>query len=1674
MLQLRFATGILALIYSLQVIAQCPEITNTTTVPNCIPESTRCGGDQITINVQGGDLPHNGKIDYYADINAGFDPYLGQGVKIGSANITTSNPKCRICPSLLGFMIDACGTEAPNEFLIMWSGSGLNTSDFNFDYAPQNNTGGAGNADIGPGGCGIGAGPSGLVGGCSAISVGANFNIPANSIWIVFTSSNASTSYDFSAVCGLSCKIYVSASTCTRTIGAFSNFDASPGSRTQVMTITGCGCSTNASYDIPGMLTGNGDFWAEGSISNNGCAVPSLSTPAYTAATSVISPFMYTIPQSWCEKDYEIVGIPNPAPDPDCCMNIYTERILIRVKCPIANTSIIEACETNSGQAVFTLEDADADVLGSSNGTVEYFRDMAGTQRIFSPYTSGNATIYARISDGNCKSNIVAIQLKVNLLPVAKATSDKQCDDGSGFASFDLSNLENTIKNGNNGASVKFFEDINKTNEINSPYNTNSTIIYACIHDGKCESKPVAIQLTVLPKPVATTVSASACPGANGLAVFLLIDLIPKITNNPSGYAVNFYEEDLLLKKINPPYTTAGDTIYATVSDGTCVSDPVEIILKVTDLNSVLLLSDRACDDGSGTAIFNLFGATRYLQQGDTSIKVSWYRDSLKVDTLISPVNISGIDTIYAFLRKDSCVSKYIPVILESVNRPVAQSCTFEFCSDSLGLVNFPLSTLEDCIRGAQHSGKQILFARDSLMTNVINGTYTGTGDTLYAVILDSPCNSNPTKLVIDILASPYFTKPNDTVVCETYILPILKGSKLSPNAAYYNAFGSRLQAGDSLLISQWIFLTDTLAHCTDLDSFRVDIIHKPNAGIDWSISICEGNVFNLNSALSGHDAGGYFEDLDFSGSLQDSLFDSNGHNGKTFRFAYIHNGNSYCDSDSSIITIQVVKQLNAGNNASVSICEDEQIQLQNLLINADFGGLFIDPQLTGALSQNQWDSKISGLGSFTIIYQVGDGITCPVDTSALRIDVYPKIEIDQPVDIRKCGYFVLPPITGKNTNGRTAYYALPGGLGKNYQTGDTIFSTSTLYIFGSETGYCTDEDSFKIELLQEINSNYSLSNVCPDYTLQIGTELFDKQRPSGIATLKNASASGCDSIVHVDLSFLPVSESNLSKTYCASKNLMIGNVIFDINNPNGTVNLKNQSSYGCDSFIHVSLSFIPLQIDSSQASICKGDRIQIGKQFYDENKLTGIDTFAASNPDLCDSIVFVNIVLLQNGVFNYSNIICENDSVLIGNVYFSKIRPGLQDTIPSGAANLCDSIVNIQLTFYPVNRQILNDTLCENEFLLINSKRYDNNNPSGIEIFSKASQFGCDSLLEIQLSFLNAVRSQYTPMVCENDSLFIHGKYYFKNKSQGLDTLFAQATGGCDSIVTINLQLLPLRQQLVDTSICENESIIINGNRYDKNNSSGIEILSGASVHGCDSLLQVNVTLLPLSRNMIRDTLCQEEEILIHGVRYNKNNPSGSSIVTSSFGCDSIIDVDLQFSQLMVQYPVEVAISQGASHNLQLVPNFNPSTINWSPTAGLSCVDCLNPVITPNSDQDYTVTLTDENGCIITIHIRVRLFADDQVFVPNAFSPNGDNINDVFRIISENKLTNVRSFFIFDRWGNQIYSEGNKSIGDLKGWDGNSLNGDKMNPGVYIFAIELEFPGNQIRKLYGDISLIR
>lgn len=141
------------------------------------------------------------------------------------------------------------------------------------------------------------------------------------------------------------------------------------------------------------------------------------------------------------------------------------------------------------------------------------------------------------------------------------------------------------------------------------------------------------------------------------------------------------------------------------------------------------------------------------------------------------------------------------------------------------------------------------------------------------------------------------------------------------------------------------------------------------------------------------------------------------------------------------------------------------------------------------------------------------------------------------------------------------------------------------------------------------------------------------------------------------------------------------------------------------------------------------------------------------------------------------------------------------------------------------------------------------------------------------------------------------------------------------------------------------------------------------------------------------------------------------------------------------------------------------PGPYTWSPAEYVSCVNCSSPTVQPDVNMDFTVTYTDINGCAASDI--VSIYYTPILFIPNTFTPNGDESNQGFRI----SASNIRSFelLLFDRWGELIYT-----MDDLKDyWDG-SYNGYSCQDGTYVWTIKYyDFLGKAYA-LNGHVNLIR
>lgn len=1662
----RLVIPILFFTLETNLIAQCPEITTTSVTPSCVPSCDLCVNDLFTINLTGGDLPNGGKIEYYINQTTGFNPYSGQGTLIGTSNITTPGGSCRICPELMGFMIDACGVEANNEFIIMWTGSGFNTSNFVFDFAPGNNTGGGQNADIG-GGCGISAGGGSSVGGCSVTEVGAGYQLPANAVWVIFTSSGVSTSYDFSAACGLGLKVYVSKSTCARSIGAFTN-GGGTGTRTQGFSINGCGCGTSVTYDLqdPG-LQGDGDSWA-GGISNNGCSAAITGAGNYTPAKSTITPFTFRIPNTWCDKTFEIVGIVNPKPDPMCCKEIFTERFSVTVKCPVANKAKIEVCDEGNGRGRFNLEDAEVEILGSSGGTVQWYKDMAGTMSIMSPYTTTTTVVYARVKDGNCTSPLVPIDLIVTPFTAARSTSEERCAEFDGLATFPLLNLENFIRNGNNSIQVKFYEDIGKSIPILPPYRTGTIIIYASTCKGDCESPAVPIRLIVNPLPPAKNFTKTECPDPDGKASFDLTIFIPYIKDSVKNNIITFYSDSTLQDTVNRStlYRTDSSTLYVKVSDGKCVSY-AKLILKTGALKFDQQLSLKQCPGTAFPVLFDLSELVKQIQLGDNTIQVNFYEDINLTKPIFSPYGINMNTTIYATYKKGNCVSSVFPIKLEIVTKPSANEVLFKDCSDSTQTITVILDSLKK--RVSNDTTLNVFFYSDSLLTKMLNGTFTTASDTIYATTILGTCMSDPVKVIFQVNTTPIYYKSADTLLCNEYILPLPNGKFITSNFAYYSqpfGKGTKYAPGDKIFTSTKIFIYDSV-NCAASDSFIVNIIKPGNAGTDKIISVCDGSIVDLTKIVTDADPGGKFVDLSNSGKLNGVLFDSKGQNNKTIKIRYTIPSTLPCNADSSEITIQVVKQLNAGLDTIINLCSIDSIDLNTLLRNADQGGAFfdiIDRPINSTIVASNF-----GFGQYDFKYVVGDGISCPKSTATFSIRFQRTIIIDPIKDLIVCKYYVLPNITGINTNSRTSYYTQSAGGGTVFNAGDTIFTDLSIFARGNDLNYCTNEVQFKIQLASSNIIDLSSRDHCPDYELFIRGEKFDINRPTGSVTVPAGNSQECDTIYNVNLAFLQASQSTIDTSLCRGGFLTVNGKIYDELNPIGKEILKKASSRMCDSTVLINLRFLPssntllnpricendslvvqgtvynfsnpkgkeilinsvgcdstiiidLQFNKSSVSqyrpsICRKDSIVINNSVYKLGNTQGVEKIL--NYLGCDSTININLNILPDKTFSLTRTLCITERLNLGGVVFDTSNRSLHTTLPGGASNGCDSIIDIDLSFYPEITNNYSSTLCQGQFITINNTRYDQSRPSGTEVFKGSGRNGCDSTVQISLNFNSIIRSNYASSVCTGDSILIGKTYYSKNKLIGADTTLSSA--GCDSITSIVINLLNPAIHTINNSLCPGESMLINGTRYDKNRTSGTEIFPSAS----------------------------------------------------SNGCDSIVNINLEFSDLNISIPSEYTMNIGGSLQITVIPDFIPASIQWSPSTGLSCTDCLNPVANPTEDTEYVITLIDQNGCIVVRRVKVIVIKDLHVFVPNVFSPNGDNLNDFFDITSNIQDINIVRYNIYDRWGALIYSRENSPLQGFRGWNG-EFQGQPLSPGVYAYHIILSTGAGIQKSLTGDITLLR
>jgi gliding motility-associated-like protein len=197
------------------------------------------------------------------------------------------------------------------------------------------------------------------------------------------------------------------------------------------------------------------------------------------------------------------------------------------------------------------------------------------------------------------------------------------------------------------------------------------------------------------------------------------------------------------------------------------------------------------------------------------------------------------------------------------------------------------------------------------------------------------------------------------------------------------------------------------------------------------------------------------------------------------------------------------------------------------------------------------------------------------------------------------------------------------------------------------------------------------------------------------------------------------------------------------------------------------------------------------------------------------------------------------------------------------------------------------------------------------------------------------------------------------------------------------------------------------------------------------------------------------------------------TATVTDANGCSLIrhfyIDT-LGYAPYVNATADEIVIYRGQTTILH-ANGLTGSLYTWSPAVSLDDASAVNPLANPQNTTHYSVWTVDSTGCkssdTITIFVEDVLCREPYIFIPNAFTPNGDNKNDVLSV--QTNMAQELYFVVYDRWGERVF----ESTNIMQGWDG-TFKGKMLDPAVFVYYLKVTCLNGAVFEKYGNVTMLK
>ncbi|GJM33959.1 MAG: hypothetical protein DHS20C18_29600 [Saprospiraceae bacterium] len=1243
-------------------------------------------------------------------------------------------------------------------------------------------------------------------------------------------------------------------------------------------------------------------------------------------------------------------GVYTFTPDPGLCAQVFTHNITIAPQ-PVATTTTLFACEESNGVATFDLTQSNNVINGGTGNDVTWYLDNTAMNEINNPedFTTSSVTLFVQVNNGTCTSEIVPVEITVNLSPILDLNIAATIDcNGSESGALNLEIIGQMP--------FQYNWSDNTLDGEEDPVGLAAGTYSVTVSDGNnCEA---STSITIdEPGQLDLNCSADMPPTGPGLsdgkASFEISDGTAPYSYTLSG-PVNSAEQNLIEGNYTLDNLLAGNyTVLFTDANGCSISCSFTIQDADCDLMLSLTPNNSSCNDTNDGSISSV------VTGGTPDYQYDWSNDIYDGQSNISDLNpglysLTVTDDSGCMDSESITISEPSSLVLDCHENGISEgngsgSYSFSFSGSTPPYqleLNGPFShSLVENIAGTWDS--PVLSPGDYTFTlfdaNQCEETCTFTiscGLSL-GITGNDPACAGGLDGSIDLMITG-----NQPITSIDWNEDSLDGQEDPQN----------ISAGTyTVIVVDEIGCTQTISiTLNDGIAFEFDCMVDSQPG---GPSATDGSI---NVVVNNGPTGPYTISYDNSEGVNGTIPGNLGNNiinnlpSGIYEIS-ISNGN--CTAECIVMLSATSCTFTLVETTTSPSCNGS---LDGSLIVTPEGG---DGNYTFDWSDDQFDglSNLSELGASIYQLTVTDGLGC-ISMTSIELTEPSVLEID-------CSDTTDPNSQG-SSDGSLILEVMGGTPPYTVTWSGPVNGTDNSITEGTLAINNLSEGAYVVMVEDDngctVSCNFNLNAPGCDLSLEInGTNPDCAGDANGSIDL---IINGSQNIVSIDwnddsLDGTEDPQNLAAGTYSVTVTDEVGCiqtipvVLQEPANIVLTCNISQQPTGEgvSDGIINVVISDGPTGSYTIAYDNAMGVSGSITGTLGD-NPISGLpEGNFTIEVTLGECMESCQLNLEAEGCIipaesSYFETLCPGETVTVGGVNFDESNTNDQVILPGAANNGCDSIINVQISFYDTAVFTFEADLCTGESLQLGGMQFDEDNPSGIVVLAGASSNGCDSTITVNVFFLPPAESMLDTVLCFNASLEVGNTVFNRSNPSGTVALENAAANGCDSIILVNTSYEPENMATLvgDTVLCEGEvtslRLFTNGGfTYDYiiQPSVGLEIL-GTEVTGSQT---VDVTPTTSSSFVL------------------------SNIVAAN-GCPVIVDspeVEITVSHLNVLaevssdyngFGVSCAEAEDGTAIVMASQGLTPYTYNWS--NGNQSAEIAGLGI-----GNYFVTVTDGIGCV-------------------------------------------------------------------------------------------------------------